>query len=152
MLISEQDLSRRLGLLAPARPGGPQPDGRSELQRLTGLTPTLIACLALLDVLEPEEDRFSYRDLVAAREAGRLLQQRRRLCRAYWRRRSRFAAAAIICPKRVSRESPSGELVRDVAGQLTELNGQLTMPLAQDARSIDDILRSGRAGGGATAT
>ena len=35
---------------------------------IAGLTPKIIACLALFDVIEPVDERYSYRDLVAARD------------------------------------------------------------------------------------
>ena len=141
MLMSEQDLRRRLGLSAPL-----ETVDRSlavqDMQRLSGLTPTIIACLSLFDVLEPNEDRFSYRDLVAAREVKRLLQRGVELGRileaamALGRRGNHLSEARLT-------ESRSGELVREVAGQLAELDGQLTMPLHQDARSVDELFAAG---------
>ena len=71
-LVSENVLRRQLGLLEP-----PAEVDRSmssaEVGRLAGLSPNLIACLVLFDVLEPVDDKFGYRDLVAAREAAGLL-------------------------------------------------------------------------------
>ena len=49
--------------------------GRGEIERLAGLTPNLVSCLVLFDVLEPVDERFAWRDLVAAREAARLLKR-----------------------------------------------------------------------------
>src|SRR6478736_2921243 len=47
---------------------------RGEIERLAGLSSNQIACLVLFCVLEPVDDKFGYRDLVAAREAARLLK------------------------------------------------------------------------------
>jgi len=137
-LISELELRRRLGLLRP-----PEAVDRgltiADLERLSGLTPRLLACLALFDVLEPVDERYAYRDVVAAREAGRLLARGIELHRvleaaiALRRRGSHLAESRLA-------EGPSGELLRELSGQLAELNGQLTMRLDHDGRSIDDLL------------
>ena len=137
-LISEQELRRRLGLLRP-----PEVVDRSlgiaDLERLSGLTPRLLSCLALFDVIEPVDERYAYRDVVAAREAGRLLARGVAL--------HRVLEAAITLRRRGSHlsetklaESPSGELLAELSGQLAELNGQLTMGLEQEVRSIDDVV------------
>ena len=73
-LISENVLRRELGLLEPP----PEVDrslGRAEIERLAGLTANLVSCLVLFDVLEPVDERFAWGDLVAAREAARLLKR-----------------------------------------------------------------------------
>jgi tetratricopeptide (TPR) repeat protein len=144
-LISENVLRRRLGLLEPP----PEVDrslGRPEIERLSGLSPNLVSCLVLFDVLEPVDERFAYRDLVAAREASRLLKRRVALSNVLdaaiaLRRRGAHLAEARLT------EGPSGELLREVAGQLSELSGQLTMSLAfgpkqaaEKPRSVDDLL------------
>jgi tetratricopeptide (TPR) repeat protein len=137
-LISENVLRRQLGLLeAPAEVERTMP--LADIERLTGLSPNLIACLVLFDVLEPVDDRFGYRDLVAAREAARLIKTGVALgdvldaSIALRRRGGNLAEARLT-------EGPSGALVREIAGQLAELSGQLTMRLEQKARSIDDLL------------
>lgn len=138
ILVSEKELRRRLGLL------GPPPDvdrsmGSAEIERLAGLTPTLVSCLALFDVLEPVEGHFAYRDLVAAREVGRLLARGIELRQVLGasvtlgRRGSHLAEARLT-------EGPSGELVRELGGQLAELSGQLTMRLEQDVRGVDELV------------
>jgi tetratricopeptide (TPR) repeat protein len=137
-LISEQELRRRLGLLRPPV-AVDRSLGIADLERLSGLTPRLLACLALFDVLEPADDRYAYRDVVAAREAGRLLARGIEL--------RRVLEAAITLRRRGSHlaesrlaEGPSGELLRELSGQLAELSGQLTMRLDHDGRSIDDLV------------
>ena len=137
-LISENVLRRHLGLLEP--PAEVERGmARAEIERLAGLSPNLLSCLVLFDVLEPVDERFAYRDLVAAREAARLLKQGVGLgdvlaaAVALRRRGSHLAEARLT-------EGPSGTLVREIGGQLAELSGQLTMRLEQTARSLDDLL------------
>lgn len=138
-MISELELRRLLGLLHP--PGEVDRSlGATDLERLAGLTPRRLSCLALFDVLEPMEDRYSYRDLVAAREAGRLL------ARGIELRRVLEAAVALrrlgshLAEARLAEGGPSGELLRELSGELTELSGQLTMRLDHDVRSIDELM------------
>ena len=137
-LISEIELRRRLGL-ARAPEAIERNLGGADLERIAGLTPTLLACLALFDVLEPVDERYSYRDLVAAREAGRLLAQGVALRHileasiALRRRGSHLAETRLA-------EGPSGELLRELSGQLAELSGQFNMPLEQQVRSLDDVV------------
>jgi tetratricopeptide (TPR) repeat protein len=137
-LISENLLRRQLGLLEPPADVD-RSMRRADIERLAGLSPNLIACLVLFDVLEPVDDQFAYRDLVAAREAARLLKSGVALGNvleasiALRRRGGNLAEARLT-------EGPSGELVREISGQLAELGGQLTMRLEQKARSIDDLL------------
>jgi len=151
-LVSENVLRRALGLLAPPAEVD-RSMGRGEIERLSGLSANLVSCLVLFDVLEPVDERFAYRDLVAAREAARLLKRDVAIgdvleaATALRRRGTNLAEARLT-------ESPSGELLRDVAGQLAEFSGQLTMRLefgrldfgrpdggqTQKPRSIDDLL------------
>lgn len=137
-LTSENVLRRELGLLEPPAPVD-RSLGRAEVERLAGLTPNLLSCLVLFDVLEPSDDCYAYRDLVAAREAARLLKRGVVLgdvldASIALRRRGGHLSEARLT------EGPSGQLVREISGQLAELSGQLTMPLEQKAHSIDDLL------------
>ena len=140
-LISENVLRRALGLLPPPEEVD-RSMGRGEIERLAGLTPNLASCLVLFDVLEPVDERFAWRDLVSAREAARLLKRGVAIVDvlqasiALRRRGGNLAEARLA-------EGPSGELLREVGGQLAELSGQLTMFGRQDQqkpRSIDDLL------------
>jgi tetratricopeptide (TPR) repeat protein len=138
-LVSENVLRRLLGLGEPP-PAVERSMGRDEIERLAGLTPNLVSCLVLFDVLEPVDERFAWRDLVAAREAARLLKRGVALgavldAASALRRRGGHLAETRLA------EGPSGELLREVAGQLAELSGQLTMRLeTQPARSLDDLV------------
>src|SRR5262249_7698950 len=115
-LISENVLRRQLGLLEPP-PAVDRSMGRAEIERLPGLSANLVSWLVLFDVLEPVDDRFAYRDLVAAREAARLLKHGAAIrdvlvaSVALGRRGSHLAEARLT-------EGPAGELVREIAGQL----------------------------------
>jgi tetratricopeptide (TPR) repeat protein len=145
-LISENVLRRALGLLAPPE-AVDRSMGRGEIERLAGLSPNLLSCLVLFDVLEPVGPesstwRFAWGDLVAAREAARLLKRGvaigdvLRASVALRRRGGTLAEARLT-------EGPTGELLRQVGGQLAELSGQLTMFGKEDQqkpRSIDDLL------------
>jgi tetratricopeptide (TPR) repeat protein len=137
-MTSEHELRRRLGLLRPPE-AVDRSLGTADLERLSGLTPRLLACLALFDIVEPADGRYSYRDVVAAREAGRLLargialRQVLEAAIALRRRGSHLAESRLA-------EGPSGELLRELGGQLAELSGQLTMPLDHEVRSIDDLV------------
>ena len=117
--------------------------GRGEIERLAGLTPNLVSCLVLFDVLEPVgRTRFAWRDLVAAREAARLLKRGVAIGDVLGPRSRCAGAAAHLAEARLA-EGPSGELLREVGGQLAELSGQLTMFGRRDQqkpRSIDDLL------------
>ena len=62
-LISENVLRRALGLLAPPEEVD-RSMGRAEIERLAGLTPNLVSCLVLFDVLEPVDERFETKSLL----------------------------------------------------------------------------------------
>jgi tetratricopeptide (TPR) repeat protein len=136
-LIGERELRRRLGLFAP-----PEQAERShtmaDMERIAGLSRAQLSSLALFDVIEPVDERYSYRDLVAAREAGRLLSRGigfRQIVEAATalRRRGNGLAEARLT------EGASGALVRELGGQIAELSGQLTMRL-EDAPSVDELV------------
>src|SRR5262249_4151107 len=137
-LASEHELRRRLGLLAPPKPVE-RGFGAMDLEKLAGLSPTLLSCLALFDVIEPVDGRYAYRDLAAAREAGRLLARGIELrsvleAAITLRRRGSHLAEAKLT------EGRPGELLRELSGQLAELSGQLTMRLDQGIPSVDDLV------------
>jgi tetratricopeptide (TPR) repeat protein len=137
-LISELTLKRRLGLAGPPVEMGRTLAAR-EIERVAGINPRLIACLSLFDVLEPVDDLFSYRDLVAAREAGKLLTRGVDIARildaalSLSRRGTTLADARLV-------ETPNGQLFREIEGKLAEFNGQLTMPIGAEARTVDELL------------
>jgi hypothetical protein len=76
IVISERNLKRMLGV-APKRPHETRDVTVGDLARVSGTTPDLIRCLlAAYDLFDPEDGRFGYRDLVAARELKRLLAEK----------------------------------------------------------------------------
>jgi hypothetical protein len=75
IVISECNLKRMLGA-APKRPHEARDVTVGDLARVSGTTPDLIRCLAAYDLFDPEDGRFGYRDLVAARELKRLLAEK----------------------------------------------------------------------------
>ena len=137
-MVSELELRRRLGLLDP-RETAERSLTAAALERPSGLTSRLLSCLGLFDVIEPEDDRYAYRDLVAAREAGRLLARGIELYRVLEAAVSLRRRGHSLAETRLT-EGPSGELVRELSGQLAELSGQLTIPLDRAARSIDELV------------
>ena len=83
-------------------------------------------------------------DLVAAREVGRLLARGiglRRVLEAAVTLRGR---GSDLSESRLA-EGPSGRLLPEFAGQLAEFDGQLTMGLGQEPRSVDDLVAAAEA-------
>jgi tetratricopeptide (TPR) repeat protein len=136
-LVSEFAFKRRLGI-APAMVEENRTLTLQELARGARLDREAVRCLSLYDVLEPLDGRYGYRDLLAAREAARLLrtglslgaivEAALELRRAGWR----------LSDTRVN-EAPWGELVQQVAGRVGRLNGQLTLPLEEAFQTVDEI-------------
>ena len=73
-LISENVLRRALGLLRAAEEVD-RSMGRGEIERLAGLSPTSSPAWCCSTCWSRSTTRFAYRDLVAAREAARLLKR-----------------------------------------------------------------------------
>ena len=138
ILISEQELRRRLGL-SPAPPTVERGMSAADIERIAGLSPKVIACLALFDVIEPVDEHYSYRDLVAAREAAKLLARGVELRQvidaalALRKRGNHLGEAKLV-------EGPTGTLLREFEGQLAEFSGQLTMRLDHGARTVDELV------------
>jgi hypothetical protein len=145
VLLGEIDLRRHLGLSA-AEEDEPKTLDASEVERLSGLSATMVATLALFDVLSPDADRFGYRDVVAAREVSRLLKTGMPFPRVLeaavdlGRRGHHLAGTRLV-------EGPSGELFRDVAGRIAELSGQFTMSLPGAAPSVDELFAAAERAG-----
>lgn len=139
-MISESVLRRQLCLLPP-----PEEIDRSmnatDLERLTGLSPRLLSCLALFDVLAPVDARYTYRDLVAAREAGKLLARGIGLRQLIEGSISLVRHGLSLSEARLT-EGPAGELVRDLPGQMAEFSAQLTLGLEKTARTVDELIEA----------
>lgn len=137
-LIGESALRRALGVLEPP-PDVERRLRRGDVERLSGLSASRVTCLVLFGVLEPVDERFAWRDLVAARQAARLLGRGAALpdlleaAQALHRRGSHLAEARLAA-------GPTGALLREIAGELAEVSGQLTLRLEPTVRSLDDLL------------
>lgn len=74
-LLSEHGLLRRLGLL-PAIASEPRSHNLRELASWAALNPATARLLALFDIIEDVDGRYSFRDLKAARDFARRLDHR----------------------------------------------------------------------------
>ncbi len=137
-LITELTLRRMIGL-APALPVENRTLDAEQLARQSRLSPEAVRPLALYDVLEPLDDAYGYRDLLAAREVARLMRDRLLLgdivqAAITLRQSGRTLSDTRLC------EAPWGEMLQEVAGRLGRLNGQFALPLPEQFESIDDII------------
>jgi tetratricopeptide (TPR) repeat protein len=130
-LLSENAFLRALGLLPP-------PDRRQrtlpldEIARLTRLDPSTLRMLTLFDVIEPEEGLCSFQDLITARTAARLLAGGLAVAEvigSVLRLRERAAPPGNAIASLVH-DARSGVALR-IDGALTELDGQLRLPLGE---------------------
>lgn len=142
-LISEHELRRRVGLLPPPD-ASERTLAAADLERLARLTPRLLSCLALFDVVQPVDGRYGYRDLVAAREVGRLLARGISLRRVLEAAVTLRGRGSDLSESRLA-EGPSGRLLPEFAGQLAEFDGQLTIGLGQEPRSVDELVAAAEA-------
>jgi Flp pilus assembly protein TadD len=134
--LSEADFLRLAGLAAAAAPE-PRPISLAELQRQTSLDAATVRLLALFDVLSPHDDACRFRDLVAAREIARLLRDGATLGEV-------LQGATVLTPRlgdhlagtRLVRLRPDSLGVR-LGDTLAELDGQMLLPLEEDAGGAD---------------
>jgi tetratricopeptide (TPR) repeat protein len=137
-LVSEIALKRLLGI-QPAAPAEPRPFEAEAFCRLAGLDADLLLWLDLFDVLDAEDGRYGYRDLVAAREVARLLRDGGDLADIV------DAAAALrryglrLSETRLDGRGDGG-LKRHVDGDLLDLDGQYRLALAEPRETLDDVL------------
>lgn len=142
-VISELSLKRMLGL-APSRPPEHHTLTEADVARAVRLDPGVIRCLTLYDVLEPAEERHGYGDLLAARAVSRLLQNGLALdqivtAALVLRRAGRGLSDMRLCA------APWGEIMHEAAGRLERLDGQLTLPLEEPYRSVDEVFERAQA-------
>jgi tetratricopeptide (TPR) repeat protein len=144
--ISETTLLRALHLLPPAGPGG----GAlrlDELQGKVGLDQDAIRLLVLFDVIQPRNGMLGFRDLVAAREVARLLNEGLPLAeiiqgaaeiggRGCSADDHPLARLKLVCDER-------GNLARRIDDRFAELDGQMRLPLPNpDNPSADELFES----------
>jgi tetratricopeptide (TPR) repeat protein len=118
--------------------------GLIDVARLARLDVAIVECLALFDVLERLDDRFGFQDVVAAREARRLLSQGLSLAevvrtaiglRRYGQRLSEVSLA----------EAPWGAVLQQVGNSLSRLDGQYLLDLDHEDQSVDDLFAEAEA-------
>lgn len=143
--LSENTLLRALALL-PARPDVAGAVTLDELAAQTGLDPMTVRLLVLFDVLQPQDGRCSFRDLVAAREIARLLADGLGLVRII---AGALEAGGGRSPddhplarvKLVSDEG--GRLARRIGEEVAELDGQLRLALRNPGNpSVDELFEA----------
>ncbi len=134
-LISERTLYTRLGLL-PASSEHREFTG-ADIERRSGLSLDTLRCLALCDVLDPAQERYSFRDLRAAREAARLVAAGYTLAEIV------EAAALLRVHGRglfdtTLGEAPWGEVMQVVGPRISHLNGQYALALEGPCETLDE--------------
>jgi tetratricopeptide (TPR) repeat protein len=139
-VISEHGLLRRLGLL-PATAPEPRPHGLDELAAQAGLSRANARLLALFDIVEDQDGRYSFRDLKAARDFARRLDRHRDLtanleAALAARRRHAFRRHLAEVPLRAAADEAQATLdLGDSAEGFDE-----TWSLAVDAQSGQDYI------------
>ena len=139
--ISESGLKRMLGL-APPLPAEHRTLDAADIEQRARLDPDVVRCLALFDVLEPLEERYGYRDLLAAREVARGLRDGLTLHAIVQASFALRQSGRSLSDTRLS-EAPWGEIVQSVAGRPGDLKGQFTLPLDEAFESADELFERG---------
>ncbi len=144
--IGEGALLRRLGLLPPAAPVHAALR-LEELPAKSGLAPELVRLLELFDLIQPQDDACSFRDLVAAREIARLAASGLELAAII------MSAVELAGGPRAEGDHPlarlklvcdeQGQLARRIGERLAELDGQMRLPLPNPGNpSVDEIFEA----------
>ena len=138
--LSEGDFLRGLGLLPPL----PE-EGRTltldDLANASGLGRDTLQLLVLLDILDCEDDRFSFSSLGIARTVARLLSEGTPLvvvCRGLLAAAQghRQSAAALV-------RRADGTIGVRWGDQVADLSGQLRLPLPEpESHSVDDLFEA----------
>lgn len=141
--LSENAFLRVLDLLPPAAGGGAV--RLADLPGKTGLDAEHVRLLVLLDVVEPIRGECTFRDLVTAREIGRLLREGLSLAQVLdgARRLERYGADGDSLPRLKLACDEEGHLARRIGDALAELDGQMRLALPQGAnRSVDELFEA----------
>ncbi len=138
--MSEQRLRRALGL-AEKTPAAPRTLTAASLARQSGLAADAVRLLELFDILGGDDDGFDFQDLVAARQARRLLSGGASLA---------AVISAVLTARERGVESPlvrsqfhlsaDGALALSVGGYLAELDGQMRLPLGDAGNPSLELL------------
>lgn len=150
--IGETMFLEALGLVEPA----PATRGVVDLEHLpdkTGLDVETLRLLILFDIIQPEGDRCSFRDLVAAREVTRLLREGidlgdviegaiRIAGNRPQRRAGPFRQDQPLARLRLVSDQ-YGRIVHQVGSTVADLDGQLRLPLPDaDNPAIDELFEA----------
>ena len=140
---SERTLLRALGLLPhiAVEPGAMRFD---ELAVRARLDPQVVRLLVLFDLIEAEGDNCGFRDLVAAREVGRLLDDGVALAdiiegTARLHRRTSEAPGHLLARHKLASDA-EGRLVMRLGNAVAELGGQFRLDLPDAGNSNVDAL------------
>jgi tetratricopeptide (TPR) repeat protein len=142
-LVSEFTLKRRLGLMAPCAPEV-RHFTAAALSRLSGLDEELLFWLALFDIVEPVDELYGYRDIVAARSVARLLEagadfgEVLKAGVALHRDRLGLSQIRLVA-------TPAGEILRELDGRASELDGQFRLALDEPRESADELFECAEA-------
>jgi tetratricopeptide (TPR) repeat protein len=142
-VVSEETARQALGLSA-ASDTDVRSLSRSDIARTTGLGEAQLEALALFDVVEPIDGGYRFKDLLAAREAARLLRSGILLsvvveAAVRLRRSGRSLADTRLT------ETATGALAQQVGGRLGGLDGQLALDLGAAAPGADEVFANAEA-------
>ena len=147
--MSEYTFLRGLDFIEQG-PETPRDITSDELKNQSGLGPENIRLLVLFDVLEPYENLYSFRDLKAAREVQRLLEEGCHLVdivRSVNRlRKTDIPSAEQPLAKSKLLRLSTGEIVIKVLGGVADLDGQMRLPIKYPENpTLDDIFEAAEA-------
>src|SRR5829696_5994836 len=140
-VISEISVRRLLGL-EPPQPTERRTFHRTEMAMSAGVRPELIDCLSLYGVLDPAGGWFGYRDLVAARQVKRLVEQGFTLPDIIQASAALRRSGRTLSDTRLA-ETSWGEIVQELDGTHAGLNGQLALSLDEQSETADEVFERG---------
>jgi tetratricopeptide (TPR) repeat protein len=148
--LSENALLRALELLPAPPAAGAGAIDLADLPGRVGLDPASVRILALYDVIQPADGACTFRDLIAARAAARLLGEGLGLAEIVRSAESLgragegseghpLARVKLVC-------DGSGQLARRIGDALAELDGQMRLALPHaDNPSVDELFDAAEA-------
>ncbi|HUG61198.1 MAG TPA: tetratricopeptide repeat protein [Methylomirabilota bacterium] len=142
-VVSEETARRALGLSAAAD-GDVRSLSRSDIARTTGLSEVQIDALAFFDVVEPMDGGYRFKDLLAAREAARLLRCGIHLSSVVDAAVRLRRSGRSLADTRLT-ETAAGDLAQQVGDRLGGLDGQFHLDLGAAATSADEVFANAEA-------